>query len=66
MLKSKGVRNRKIEEKEKQELKKQKEIDYTQMEQREELIGKESMQRRNKGKWKKEIEMIRAECTPGT
>jgi hypothetical protein len=43
MLKSKGVRNRKIEEKEKQELKKQKEIDYTQMEQREELIGKESM-----------------------
>jgi hypothetical protein len=34
MLKRKGVRNRKIEQKEKQELKEQKERDYTQMERR--------------------------------
>jgi hypothetical protein len=43
MLIRKGVRNRKIEEKEKQEMKKQKERDYTQMERREELIVKERM-----------------------
>ena len=67
MLKRNIVRNKKIEEKEKQELNKQNERDYTQMERREELVGKGNMQKRNKGKWrKKKIEMIHGEYTPGT
>jgi hypothetical protein len=42
-LKRNVVRNKKIEEKEKQELNKKNERDYTQMERREELIGKGNM-----------------------